>query len=188
METLFFDTLQLVDPFLIGFFRLSDSAMTGFLTGTFCLCLLCVVLGEFTISAAIRLNRSHLQTLQHELTQKEALSLQAYGMGDRVSYNALNKDANDAWGRYFFTMAAYSAGMLWPIPFALGWMQTRFQAVEFELAFPLNLVFGDYVGYPFLFIPMYILARIVFKHLRRWLPYFRGVQAMLDRSRPGEGR
>jgi hypothetical protein len=182
MEEVFFNTIRLIDPVLISFFRLTDSAMLGFLAGTFGLCMLCAVLGEFTISAAIRLNRSHLQALKHELSQKEDLSMQAYGAGDQVSYKALNKAANDAWGRYFFTMAAYSAGMLWPIPFALGWMQTRFQGVEFELAFPLNLVFGDFVGYPFVFFPMYILARIVFKYLRPWLPYFRGVQAMLDRD------
>jgi len=36
------------------------------------------------------------------------------------------------------------------------------------------------VGYPFIFIPMYILARIVFKYLRPRLPYFGRIQAMLD--------
>jgi hypothetical protein len=59
-------------------------------------------------------------------------------------------------------------------------MQTRFQGVEFALAWPLDLLFGDCVAYPFIFIPMYILARIVFKYLRPRLPYFKGVQAMLD--------
>lgn len=108
--------------------------------------------------------------------------MQAYAEDDRVSYKALNKAANDAWGRHFFTMAAYSGGILWPVPFALAWMQTRFQGVEFELVFPLNRLLADNVGYPFIFIPMYILARIVFKHLRPRLPYFRGVQAMLDKS------
>lgn len=183
MDALLGDAVGWLDPLLIGFFRLSDSAMTGFLTGTFCVCLLCVVLGELTLSAAIRFNRGHLHALQHEVSTKESLSMQAYGQGDRASYRALNQAANDAWGKYFFTMAAYSAGMLWPIPFALAWMQTRFAEVAFDLAFPLNLVFGDQVGYPFVFIPMYVLARILFKNLRSWLPYFRGVQAMLDQGR-----
>jgi hypothetical protein len=182
MEQTFFKALYLIDPFLISFFRLTDSPMVGFLTGTFCLCMLCVVLGELTISAAIRLNRSHLQTLKKEVSQKEALSMQAYAAEDRVSYKALNKEANDAWGRYFFTMAAYSGGILWPVPFALGWMQTRFAGVEFELVWPINLLIEDSVSYPFIFIPMYVLARIVFKYLRPRLPYFRGVQAMLDRK------
>jgi hypothetical protein len=182
MEKIFFDTMRLIDPFLISFFRLSDSPMTGFLTGTFCLCMSCVVLGELSISAAIRLNRGHLQALKHEVSQKETLSMQAYAAEDRSSYKVLNKAANDAWGRYFFTMAAYSAGMLWPVPFALGWMQTRFQSVEFELVRPFNRLIGDSVGYSFIFIPMYILARIVFKNLRPRLPYFKGVQATLDQK------
>lgn len=167
---------------LISPYRLAGDPLVGFLTGTFCLCMICVVLGELTISAGIRFNRKHLQELKQEVSHKERLSFQAYAEDDRVSYKALNEAANDAYGRYFFTMAAYSAGILWPVPFALAWMQTRFQGVGFELVFPLNRLLGDNVGYPFLFIPMYILARIVFKYLRPRLPYFRGVQAMLDRS------
>lgn len=180
MEQVFYEAMRWIDPILIGFFRLTGYPLADFFTGVFCLCMLCVVLGELTISAAIRMNRKHLQDLKQEVSYKEKLSFQAYAADDHVSYKALNKAANDAWGRYFFTMAAYSAGILWPVPFALGWMQTRFQDVDFELAFPLNLVFGDQVGYPFIFIPMYILARIVFKYLRPRLPYFRGVQKMLD--------
>jgi hypothetical protein len=61
-------------------------------------------------------------------------------------------------------------------------MHTRFQAVTFELARPLAWFFGDTVSYAFVFIPLYILCRIVFGHLRPWLPYFRGVQRMLDAS------
>jgi len=182
MEEVFYNTIRLIDPVLISFFRLTDSAMFGFLIGTFSLCLLCVVLGELTISAAIRLNRKHLQELKKEILHKEKLSMQAYAEDDQVSYKALNKEANEAWGRHFFTMAAYSGGILWPVPFALAWMQTRFQGVDFELVFPLNRLLADNVGYPFIFIPMYILARIVFKYLRPRLPYFRGVQAMLDQS------
>jgi len=181
MNQIFRETLRIIDPILIGPYRLAGDPMVGFLTGTFCLCMVCVVLGELTVSAAIRLNRRHLRDLKREVSRKEQLSFRAYAEGDRSTYTALNKAANDAWGRYFFTMAAYSAGILWPVPFALAWMQTRFQDVDFELAFPLNLAFGDAVGYPFVFIPMYVLARIVFKHLRPKLPYFRGVQAMLDR-------
>ncbi|MBU1397944.1 MAG: hypothetical protein KKH85_03475 [Proteobacteria bacterium] len=182
MNNFFIEIMRTVDPFLIAPYRLTGDAFAGFLIGTFCLCMLCVVLGELTISAAIRLNRKHLQELKQEITHKERLSMQAYAEDDKVSYKALNKEASEAWGRHFFTMAAYSAGILWPVPFALAWMQSRFQSVDFELIFPLNRLIGENVGYPFIFIPMYILARIVFKYLRPRLPYFRGVQAMLDKS------
>jgi len=174
--------MRILDPVLICPYRLTGDSFAGFLIGTFCLCMICVVLGELAISAAIRLNRKHLQELKNEVAHKERLSIQAYAEDDQISYKALNKAANDAWGRHFFTMAAYSGGILWPVPFALAWMQSRFQGVNFELVFPLNRLLGENVGYPFVFIPMYILARIVFKYLRPRLPYFRGVQAMLDRS------
>jgi len=180
MEQTFFEAMRVFDPILIGFFRITGHALIDFFTGVFCLCMVCVALGELTISAAIRLNRSHLQALKHEVSRKEALSMQAYAEGDRVSYRALNKAANDAWGRYFFTMTAYSAGILWPVPFALGWMQTRFYNVNFDLAFPLSFLFGKSVGYAFSFIPVYILCRILFKYMRPYLPYFKGIQQTLD--------
>ena len=106
----------------------------------------------------------------------------AYRVGDKAGYKALNKDATDVWGKQFFTMAAYSAGILWPLPFALAWMQTRFAEVEFALAFPLSLLFGKSVGYVFTFIPLYILCRILFKYLRPHLPYLKGVQQLLKKQ------
>lgn len=169
-----------LDALLIAPFRQPAEPMSGFLLGAFCLALYCVVIGELTLSAAIRWNRRHLQALKNEIAQQEALSIQAHGMGDRAGYKAFNKQANDAWGRHFFTMAAYSAGMLWPMPFALAWLHLRFQGVGFDLAWPLCLLCGESVGYPFVFIPLYILVRILFGHVRRWLPYFRNVQKMLD--------
>jgi len=187
MEQIFPEILRLIDPILIFPYRWVGDSMLGFLIGTFCLGLLSVMLGELTISAAIRFNRRHIQALKDELSHKEKLSVQAYAEGDKVSYKALNKAANDAWGKYFFIMAGYSAGILWPVPLALAWMQTRFQGVEFAVVFPLNFVFGDHVGYPFVFFPIYILARIVFKYLRPRLPYFKGVQAMLDAEQARSG-
>lgn len=169
-----------MDALLITPFRLPQDAFFGFLIGSFCLAMLCVVLGELMISVAIRFNQGHLRDLKAEIAQREQLSMQAYGMGDREGYQAFNKEANDAWGRHFFTMAAYSAGMLWPVPLALAWLHSRFADVTFELAWPLSLVVGQTVSYPFIFIPMYILARILFGHSRRWLPYFKEVQRRLD--------
>ncbi|MBI5551224.1 MAG: hypothetical protein HY911_06915 [Desulfobacterales bacterium] len=180
MDQMIVQFKQAADALLIAPFRLPQDALFGFLLGAFCLAMLCVVLGELMLSVAIRFNQKHLQNLRTEISQHERLSMQAYEFGDRDGYRALNKQANDAWGRHFFTMAAYSAGMLWPVPFALAWLHSRFAEVAFELAWPLSLVVGQTVGYPFIFIPMYILARILFGHLRRWLPYFKGVQRRLD--------
>jgi len=61
-------------------------------------------------------------------------------------------------------------------------MQSRFQGIEFPIAFPLSWVFGPTVGYMFTFIPLYIFSRIAFKYLRPTPPYFKSVQQMLDKK------
>ena len=153
MEQTFSEILGLIDPILIVPYRWMGDSMLGFLIGTFCLCLLGVMLGEFSISAGIRLNRRYIQALKDELAHKEKLSVQAYAEDDKVSYKALNKAANEAWGKYFFIMAGYSAGILWPVPLALAWMQTRFQGVEFEMIFPLNYRVRGPRGLPLRLLP-----------------------------------
>ncbi len=183
------DTFALqADRFLITFYRISGYGLIDYFIGTTILAFLCIIIGELSISLAIRFNKRFLDAMSQKMTEKETLALEAYRAGDKVGYKALNKEATDAWGKHFFTMVAYSAGILWPIPFALGWMQTRFSEVQFDLAFPLSLIFGNSVGYIFTFIPIYILCRILFKYMRPHLPYFRGVQKILDLYDTGNSR
>jgi len=175
------DTLSLqADSFLITFYRITGFGLIDYFIGTTILAFFCIVAGELSISLAIRFNKRYLDAMSRKMSEKEALALEAYRAGDQAGYKALNKEATDAWGKHFFTMVAYSAGILWPIPLALGWMQTRFAEVQFDLAFPLSLIFGKSVGYIFTFIPIYILCRIVFKYMRPHLPYFKGVQKLLN--------
>jgi hypothetical protein len=175
------DTFALqADSFLITFYRITGFSLIDYFIGTTILAFLCIVIGELSISLAIRCNRRYLDAMSGKMTEKETLALQAYRAGDQAGYKALNKEATDAWGKHFFTMVAYSAGILWPIPLALGWMQTRFAEVQFALAFPLSLIFGKSVGYIFTFIPIYILCRIAFKYMRPHLPYFKGIQNLLN--------
>jgi len=171
------------DALLILFYRITGNSLVDYFLGTTILAFVCVVLGELSVSLAIRFNRRHLKDMSQEMKQKERLSIDAYESGDKTLYQTLNKEATDAWGKHFFTMVAYSAGVLWPIPFALAWMQTRFHGIDFPLAWPLSMLLGGSVGYTFSFIPLYILCRIVFKYMRPWLPYFRGVQRLLDASK-----
>lgn len=171
------------DSFLILFYRVTGYAPIDYFIGTFVLSLICVMVGELSISLAIRFNRSYIDDLNREVDEKEALSIQAYENGDKRGYRALNKEATDAWGKKFFTMAGYSAGILWPIPLALGWMQTRFNGVEFPLVYPISILINKSMGYIFSFIPIYILSRIFFRHVRPFLPYFRGVQKLLDEKK-----
>jgi len=171
----FFHTFVLqMDNFLIAFYRITGASLVDYFIGTFVLAFLCVIIGEVSVSLAIKFNK-----------RKEMLSIAAYRAGDKDGYRSLNKEATDVWGKHFFTMVAYSAGILWPIPFALGWMQTRFAGVEFDLAFPLSLLFGKSVGYIFTFIPLYILSRILFKYMRPHLPYFKGIQNLLNQADSG---
>ena len=172
-------TLQ-ADRFLIAFYRITGDSLVDYFIGTMILAFICVAIGELSVSLAIRFNKRYLDSMAREMKEKEMLALQARGAGDKAGYKALNKEATDIWGKHFFTMVAYSAGILWPIPFALAWMQTRFADVEFDLAFPLSLIFGKSVGYIFTFIPIYILCRIFFKYMRPYLPYFKGIQKLLN--------
>jgi hypothetical protein len=171
-----------IDACFIAFYRLSGIAFLDYVIGTLCVSLVAVVVGEISVSLAIRFNKKYNDRMGAEIDRVEKLSIAAYEAGDKEGYRALNKEATDAWGKHFFTMAAYSAGILWPIPFVLQWMQWRFADVTFPIAFPFSMMFEDGVGYLFTFFPIYILARIIFKRMRPWLPYFRGVQKMLDEA------
>ncbi|MEE4353430.1 MAG: hypothetical protein V2J25_11235 [Desulfatiglans sp.] len=180
MKTFFAYSNYYIDKILIFFYRITSYTFVDYCIGTFVLAFICVFIGEATISLALKFNKRYLDQLNFDMKEKQRLSMGAYKAGDLVGYKALNKEATDAWGKKFFTMVAYSAGILWPIPFALGWMQSRFQGVEFPILFPLSCIFGDSVGYTYTFIPLYILCRIIFKYLRPRLPYFRGIQKGLD--------
>ena len=176
-----FNTLTLqADRFLIAFYRITGYSLLDYYIGTMFLAFLCVVIGELSVSLAIRFNKRYLDSMSQEVLDKEALALTAYRDGNKDAYKSINREATDAWGKHFFTMVAYSAGVLWPIPFALGWMQTRFSGVAFHLSFPFSLIFGKSVGYIFTFIPIYVLCRILFKYMRPHLPYFKGVQTHLN--------
>lgn len=169
----------ILDPYCIAMYRITGNAVVDYCIGTCLLAFITVVLGEFTLSLALRINRRHIKGMESEMAQQHQLSLAALHMADKKSYNACNKQANDALGKYFFNMVAYSAAYLWPIPFALTWMQMRFMGVEFIPAYPLNLIWPS-TGYFTTFILFYILDRIVFKNIRRYLPYFKEVQKTLD--------
>ena len=188
MRALLDQLYLIIDAVLITFYRLTGIPIFDYLIGTFCLSMLAVILGELSVSLALKFNRTYIDGLSAEAERLEKLSFEAHEAGNEEGYRGLNKAATDAWGKKFFTMAAYSAGILWPIPFALGWMQIRFHEVEFLLGFPLSLFLGKTVGYLFSFFPIYILARIAFKYMRPWLPYFRGVQRMLDAAGRPTGR
>ncbi len=183
-----FDALNqfyiVIDGFLIYFYRLLGIPIFDYMIGTFVISLFAVIIGELTVSAALKANTPYLDRLSQTMQEKEALAIQAYEIGSMKSYKALNKEATDAWGKKFFAMMGHSAAILWPIPFALGWMQLRFSDVAFDIAFPFSMV-ADSVGYTFSFFPIYILARIGFAQVRPRLPYFSSVHKNLLQAAAG---
>ncbi|MGD8254300.1 MAG: hypothetical protein PVJ11_00300 [Syntrophobacterales bacterium] len=168
-----------IDGILIQLYRFTGVTFLDYLLGTFILALISVILGELTISLALRYNKGHVDAITDNMVKMNNLSIMALKTRDKKSYKACNDTANDAFGKYFFSMIAYSASALWPAFFSLAWMQTRFSQVEFPLVYPVDIIVPA-IGYFPTFLLCYILARILFKNLRPYLPYFSGVQKQLD--------
>ncbi len=167
-------TRDYLDPYLMPLYRLTGAHGLDGLIGTFVLALVVVVIGELSISLVFRANRKHLDMVNHRLNRFSNLSQEALRRGDAESYKALNKEANDAYGHVFFNKFGLSAAALWPIFFALDWMQPHF--AETGMAIPF---YPSGVNYVVGFMCCYIMARIVFGRLKRHLPYFKGQHAML---------
>jgi hypothetical protein len=164
-----------VDAVLIFFFRLSDTPIVGYLVGSAFLAGVCVLCGQATIFTAFSVNKNLIRGQNQEMVRMQNLSVYALLAKNKKAFKACNRQANDAFGKVFFSQIALSASTLWPIPFGLAWMQTRFTDVQFQLPFT------DYsVGYAFTFIPMYILVYILFGKIKRRLPGFSAIEKKID--------
>lgn len=159
---------QSLDVFLVNMYSISGSPVLDYFTGTLLLALIAVVIGDFTTSLVFRTNRSHFTHLNSRLAELHELSMSALKLKDRTNYHAVNREANDTFGLFFFGMAGLSASYLWPAFFAVAWMQTRFS----DIAFPLFLT-GWNANYTFTFLVSYLLMRLLFSSLKPYLPYFK---------------
>lgn len=172
----------IMDQLLIAPFRLFSIPILGYLFGIFCLAFLCVFLGRMTVAATWVWNRDRLMSDNREMVRMHNLSFQALAAKDKNAYRACNKQANEAFGKYFFSRMAMGMASLWPLPFTLAWMGNRFGSVDFSLPFSVPLI-GDAVGYTFSFIPMYVLTVILFGKLRPYIPLFARLDADADADR-----
>lgn len=176
---------QWLDTAFIFFFRLPEIPILGYYLGCAVLSLACVVVGQITIAVAFFWNQKFIDRDNHEMVRMHNLSVKALLAKDKRAYKSCNKVANDAFGKVFFSQVALSISSLWPIPFAAGWLQTRFQDVSFPL--PLSLpVIGGQVGFMFTFLPIFILVYILFGQIKGRLPFFRTVVKRLEQY-DGEG-
>ena len=164
-----------VDSFFIWFYRLSGYAPFDFFVGTFFLALVAVVIGEFSISFAFLLTRKSIQHVQDQMVNYQNLSIDALALGDKESYKAANKLANDAFGKTFFMQIGLSSARVWPAFLVVAWMNTRFYEVDFEVPF-----IGGTIGFIPIFILLYVAAYFAFKPIRNRISYFKKVNKILD--------
>ncbi|MFZ5596071.1 MAG: hypothetical protein ACOY31_03565 [Bacillota bacterium] len=164
------DLWTILDGMFIKLYRLTGWAVPDYFLGTLMLAMITVIIGDFTTSLVYRANRSYFAGLNARLAELHEVSMVALRVKDKPSYRAVNREANDTFGRLFFGMFGLSASYMWPVFFVLAWMQTRFDGIRFPL-------FTDRwtVGYFFTFLVCYILTRMVFSSAKPHLPYFRSV-------------
>jgi hypothetical protein len=152
------------DLILISPYRWPGNPVLGFFFGTLVLSLWCVLVGKVSGRVVWMMNRAYMDSLEKKTVTLHNLSLKALLFRDKASYTACNKEANEAFGRYFFAQLAAGAATLWPVPFALAWMETRFNEVTFPLPCPLSLI-TPAVGYLAVFLLWYALLRLLLKRL-----------------------
>lgn len=169
-----------LDSVLIFFYRVTDNPVTGFFLGTFILCSACAIIGGYAAMGFSVINRKHNRRLYAETVSMHNLSVKAIAVKDKENYKNCNKLANEAFGRYFFAQFGEGASALLPVPFALAWMQLRFQEVSFSLPYNIPGI-GETASYPFVFVIMYILCRILYRKIRSKLPFAnRMIQKILE--------
>lgn len=178
-----------IDPYLIWPFRmglaLTGDSFAAFFIGAAGLGLMATIIGELSYFVFYWLNRKHYAELHQEMVQHNNLSIDAIRCGDKESYKACNHVANEAFGKNFFSQLALFAASIWPAAFALGWLSTRFAEVDFALPFAIP-GFGQSVGYPFVFVPLYVLTRILFAKARPYLPVFSRMKKLMKENQGRE--
>jgi len=179
--------MTMLDPVLIVPFELALSAglpsFLAFFTGTVAVCLLCVLVGELTMSLAYFINRDHYAKMRKEMVRHQNLSIKAIMLKDKESYKACNTVANEAFGKSFFANIALFSAALWPACFALAWMGLRFSGLDFTIP-----LLGVQVGYMLIFVLTYVAVRVSFA---RWVrprlwPFNRIAEAMRRNEDCGE--
>ena len=150
------------DYFLILPYRWIDNPILGWWIGTFVLALWVSIIGELTLIAAYRINRFAVKERLEETSVYHDSSINALKSGDKKSYKAINKLANEAFGKSFFLVTAMGMSSLWPAFIAAAWLQKRFGDIRFP--FPFVDEGLNFVPY---FIICYILSRFFLRQLKK---------------------
>lgn len=162
------DLYELIDKVFMPFYRFPDNALTGYYFGTLVLAFASMIIGEYSISFAFRLNKGMIDHDIRRIDRFQNLSFEALKAGDKDSFKACNGIANETYGKSFFSQITLSAASLWPLFIALGWMQYRFSGVEFHLPVSVPLSGGS-IGYLATFLFCYVVVHIVVKKAKAFL-------------------
>jgi hypothetical protein len=165
---------HLLDLALMPLYRFPDNPLAGYYLGTLVLAFAGLIIGEYSIAFAFRLNKKMIDRDNNRIHYFQDLSFEALKAGDKAAFKACNGIANETYGKHFFTQVTLSAASLWPLFIALGWMQYRFSEVEFHLPFSVPMI-GGTLGYVSTFLFCYIAVRIMKKKLRRFICTARAV-------------
>ncbi|VBB42524.1 conserved membrane hypothetical protein [uncultured Desulfatiglans sp.] len=157
--------LAAIDAFLIAPYRWPANPYFGWWLGTGLLALWSAVLGELTGTIAVQANRRTIRDAFSEASDRHDQSLSALQAGDRDLYKDINSLANEAYGKAFFLQITVAAAVLWPVPLAIAWLQLRFAGLRFGVPVSIPWVGADFSA-SLVFILMYVVARIVSRHLR----------------------
>lgn len=177
------DFLLAIDPWLIAPYRWPATALVGYLAGTVLLIAQCLVLGDLGATGVTYMNRRHLRRLQKEMDKNTELSEEALRRGDKASYKAINSQALDAFGHSFSLGAAIFSVSIWPLPFALAWMQLRFADAPLEIPYNLPLL-GREIPYLSSFILLYISCRLVYGAIMKRFAWYRQMKSRLVKNEP----
>lgn len=168
----------LLDAIFIAPYRWLPWAEPAFWLGTAVLSMWCIVAGEFSGALVYLWNRDFYDNQQREMVRMHNLSVEAIRHKDKATYKASNRWANEYFGKVFFSGAALFAVSLWPVPFALGWLEGRFNGIELY-----HVPVGGWpLGYAFVFFMTYIPLRILFSRVRDRVPFFSRVAALRKES------
>ncbi|GAU09406.1 hypothetical protein [Desulfoplanes formicivorans] len=167
--------LSFLDPVLIAPYRLlSPYPDLAFWFGTLVLALVCIVLGEASMALVYLVNRGYYARLNREMIRMHNISVDAIRQKNKSVYKSANSWANEYFGKVFFAQAALFAVSLWPLPFALGWMQQRFAGIAIATVPGIDWE----LEYPFALIGGYIVLRFLFSRIKHRLPLFDRIEAM----------
>jgi hypothetical protein len=156
--------------------------LIAWLIGTFWLALIASLFGEITLATLYWVNRHHIKKLATDMARRHNQSVNALISKDKGAFKAINRLANEAFGKVFFTQIAMGMASLWPAFFAAAWLKLHFAGVII-----INIHFINWdVYYLPPFVLLYIAARILFTHIKRRIPLFRRLAATAKEMAPEE--